>query len=92
MKCIDRMFLNAACSAVFPEGHADAATLYAAPGDEIPDEAAARFGIVDGRCPDDKKRGKAAAKEAKEAKAANKDAGDDANKGGLTVDKGGDKK
>lgn len=44
----ERLFLNAARSALLSEGHPEAATLYAAPGDEIPDSIAEAFGLVDG--------------------------------------------
>jgi len=51
MKCKARLFLTAAKDALVPEGHADAAFLYASPGDEIPDSAVALFGLVDGDLP-----------------------------------------
>ncbi len=43
-----RLYLNAAKSALVAAGHPDAAQLYCTPGDQIPDSAAERFGIVDG--------------------------------------------
>lgn len=43
-----RLCLTADCAALVPEGHQDAAFLYASIGDEIPDEAAERFGLIDG--------------------------------------------
>ncbi|OLF81269.1 hypothetical protein AWH62_00925 [Maricaulis sp. W15] len=48
MKATARLFLNAAKDALVAEGHKDAAFLYAAPGDDIPDSAAERFGLVEG--------------------------------------------
>ena len=52
MKCRKRLYLTAASAALVGEGHEDAAILYATPGDEIPDSAADRFGLVDGALPD----------------------------------------
>lgn len=43
-----RLYLNAAKSALVAAGHPDAAQLYCTPGDQIPDSAAERFGLVDG--------------------------------------------
>ncbi|SCW61726.1 hypothetical protein SAMN02927924_01690 [Sphingobium faniae] len=43
-----RLYLTADRSALVAEGNAAAAFLYAAPGDEIPESAARRFGLVDG--------------------------------------------
>ena len=57
MEAKSRLFLNAARDKLVAEGHADAAFLYAAPGDEIPTEAAELFGLVDGDLP--KKKAKA---------------------------------
>ncbi|RKR03583.1 hypothetical protein [Maricaulis maris] len=48
MKATARLYLTAAKNALVAEGHKDAAFLYAAPDDEIPDSAAERFGLVDG--------------------------------------------
>lgn len=47
-----RLCLTAERDALVPDGHQDAAFLYAAIGDEIPDDAAERFGLVDGLLPD----------------------------------------
>lgn len=47
-----RLYLTADRQALVMEGDADAAYLYVAPGDEIPDSAAARFGLIDGDLPD----------------------------------------
>lgn len=44
-----RLYLTADKSKLVPAGHKSAAFLYAAEGDQIPDSAAARFGLVDGR-------------------------------------------
>lgn len=46
-----RLYLTADKSAVVREGDEAAATLYATPGDEIPDSAAEKFGLVDGGLP-----------------------------------------
>jgi sRNA-binding protein len=46
-----RLCLTADRAALVPHGHQDAALLYAAIGDEIPDDAAERFGLVDGLIP-----------------------------------------
>lgn len=46
-----RLLLTADESKLVPEGHPDGATLYCSPGDEIPDSAAERFGLVDGELP-----------------------------------------
>ena len=46
-----RLCLTAARDALVPDGHQNAAFLYAAIGDEIPDDAAERFGLVDGLLP-----------------------------------------
>lgn len=46
-----RLWLTAARDALVPDGHQDAAFLYAAIGDEILDDAAERFGLVDGLLP-----------------------------------------
>jgi hypothetical protein len=45
----ERLYLNAAKTAVVANGDPEAAFLYASIGDEIPDSAADRFGLVDGR-------------------------------------------
>lgn len=50
-----RLFLNADKSKLVHEGSEEAAFLYAAPGDEIPDSAAEMFGLVDGDLPKAKK-------------------------------------
>lgn len=48
MKCTQRLYLTADRKKVVEAGHKKAATLYAVPGDEIPQEAHDRFGLVDG--------------------------------------------
>lgn len=45
----ERLYLTAGRDRLVREGHKEAAFLYAAKGDEIPDSAAARFGLKDGR-------------------------------------------
>ncbi|AEQ50758.1 helix-hairpin-helix domain-containing protein [Pelagibacterium halotolerans] len=49
MKAAERIYLNADKSRAVPEGHKDAAFLYAAIGDEIPDSAAEKYRLTDGR-------------------------------------------
>jgi len=48
MKCTQRLYLSKDRKKVVPEGSKEAATLYAVPGDEIPQSAAELFGLVDG--------------------------------------------
>lgn len=48
-----RLYLTVCSTALVAEGDPRGASLYAAPGDEIPDAAAARFGLIDGALPDD---------------------------------------
>lgn len=48
MKCTQRLYLTADRKRVVPAGDKKAASLYAVPGDEIPQSAADRFGLVDG--------------------------------------------
>jgi outer membrane biosynthesis protein TonB len=45
----ERLYFTADKGRLVTEGNAEAAFLYAAQGDEIPDSAAERFGIVDGK-------------------------------------------
>jgi enoyl-CoA hydratase/carnithine racemase len=47
----EKLFLTADKSALVREGDLSAAFLYATAGDEIPAEAAERFGLVDGKLP-----------------------------------------
>lgn len=87
-----RMFLSASAAFLVPEGHPDGATLYAAPGDEIPADAVDRFNLVDGYIEGsdehiaaieaaegagDAEAGSAAAKEAAEKAAADAKAAED---------------
>lgn len=56
MKCRQRLYLNGGTLAagdlkLVSEGDPAAVTLYASPGDEIPEEDAARFGLEDGALP-----------------------------------------
>jgi len=44
-----RLYLTADRKRLVPEGDRKAATLYAAVGDQIPDNAAEKFGLADGR-------------------------------------------
>ncbi len=48
-----RLYLSACATALVLEGDPRGATLYAAPGDEIPDSAVEKFGLVDGTVSDD---------------------------------------
>lgn len=48
MTARERLWLTRDPKRLVPEGHKDAATLYAAPGDEIPTDAAKQFGLEDG--------------------------------------------
>ncbi|MFZ5749095.1 MAG: hypothetical protein ACOY45_15730 [Pseudomonadota bacterium] len=48
MKAMERLYLTADRRALVRQGDPAAATLYAVPGDTIPDSAAERFGLVDG--------------------------------------------
>lgn len=45
----ERIFLTADRKRAVAEGHKDAAFLFAAPGDEVPDSAVEAFGLVDGK-------------------------------------------
>lgn len=49
MQARERLYLTAEKDRLVRHGDRDAAFLYAAVGDEIPESAVARFGIVDGR-------------------------------------------
>jgi predicted flap endonuclease-1-like 5' DNA nuclease len=48
MKCTQRLYRTKDRKALVPAGHKNAATLYAVPGDEIPQSAADRFKLIDG--------------------------------------------
>ncbi len=48
MKCTQRLYLTKDRKAVVADGDKRAATLYAVPGDEIPESAVKLFGLVDG--------------------------------------------
>lgn len=72
MHARERLYLTADKQSLVGEGSTKAAFLYAALGDEIPDSAAALFGLVDGRLkakstepakPSPKKQSPAATKE-----------------------------
>jgi len=102
MKATERIYLNSEKTKAVPEGDPDGAWLWAAPGDDIPDEAAEKFGLVDGGF---KKRRAAKGKNVHDPRAGNgekgggsqgnksKKADDDkekksnGNKGGLTVNR-----
>lgn len=49
MQAKERLFLNADKTRLVKDGDKHAAYLYAVPGDEIPESAAKKFGLVDGR-------------------------------------------
>ncbi|WP_339745589.1 hypothetical protein [uncultured Maricaulis sp.] len=87
MKATQRLFLTATKLALVAEGDPLAAFLYAAPGDDIPDSAVDRFGLVDGGLP--KKGGKSAPPSPNKEKRPDEDksAGSDGDKsGGTTTD------
>lgn len=48
MKATERLYLTGDAKALVREGDPRGASLYAAPGDEIPESAVAMFGLVDG--------------------------------------------
>jgi predicted flap endonuclease-1-like 5' DNA nuclease len=48
----ERLYFTSSREALVREGNPKAAFLYAAPGDEIPESAAERFGLVNGALPD----------------------------------------
>ncbi|MFZ5747895.1 MAG: hypothetical protein ACOY45_09605 [Pseudomonadota bacterium] len=52
MKAMERLYLTADRRALVRQGDPAAATLYAIPGDTIPESTAERFGLVAGRLPD----------------------------------------
>lgn len=76
-----RLFLTENKKKVVQEGHKDAAFLYAAPGDEIPDEAAERFGLTGS------KSGAGKAEKAGDDKSEKKGEDKSATGSGLTVNK-----
>ena len=88
MKCTQRLYLTKDRKKAVPAGHKDAAALYAVPGDEIPQSAADRFGLVDGHLkgfdPD------AAEKEDRGGKDKEKKGGHDKGGGGDTTPQQGD--
>ncbi|WPZ06583.1 hypothetical protein [Pelagerythrobacter marinus] len=89
MKCTQRLYLTADRKRVVPQGHKDAATLYASPGDEIPQSAAAMFGLVDGALPEKKGSKSTAAPANKEKQAGSdkqKDAGSAKDDAGAETD------
>ncbi len=49
MQAKERLFLNADKTRLVKDGDKHAAFLYAVPGDEIPESAAKKFGLVDGQ-------------------------------------------
>jgi predicted flap endonuclease-1-like 5' DNA nuclease len=55
MKAHQRLFITACATALVAEGDPLGASLYAAPGDDIPDSAAEKFGLVDGKLPAERK-------------------------------------
>lgn len=57
MRAEERLWLTEKKDRLVPEGHSAAATLYAAIGDEVPDETAERFGLKDGLIKGGKKQG-----------------------------------
>ncbi len=64
MIAAERLYLTADRQRVVREGDTEAAFLYAAPGDEIPDSAVEMFGLVDGTIAGGKEAAASADKEA----------------------------
>lgn len=60
MKAMMRLFLTTCLTRLVAEDDPDAATLYAGIGDEIPESAAEKFGLVDGLFPEVVEAGRAA--------------------------------
>lgn len=103
MQAKERLFFTADRKRVVAEGDQKAAFLYAAPGDEIPESAAEKFGLVDGRlkgrkpaadkskAPDNDKSGKPDGDKSKKpgADKSGKPDDDKASKGGLTIKRAG---
>lgn len=86
MQATERLYLTADKSRVVAEGDPAGASLWAAPGDEIPDDDAARFGVVDGAAPKTRRGGANKERKGGEDKAA--EGGDDGKPAaGLTVEK-----
>jgi len=91
MQAKERLYLTGDRKALVGEGDKRAASLYAVPGDEIPQSAAERFGLVDGRLKSSaaRIRTEEAEKEAREKADKEAKGGDDKGGGnkGLTVEK-----
>lgn len=86
MEAKARLFLNQDKTKLVAEGHEEAAFLYAAPGDEIPEDAAKQFCLVDGDLP----KRKAATDTTSKTPPARKPKAAPANKGGAApANKGG---
>ncbi len=83
MKATTRLYLTASKAALVLEGDPRAATLYAAPGDDIPDSAVERFGLADGTIGDGaKERRGDDDKERRSGEDKEKRGGEDKGKGG----------
>ena len=54
MQAQERLYLTEKKDKLVGEGDKRAATLYAVPGDEIPDAAAEKFGLKEGKLPSTK--------------------------------------
>ena len=78
MQAKQRLYLTADRKTVVPEGDRLAAMLYCVVGDEIPESAVARFGLVDGGLPEPASK---PAKTKEAPKPANKEAGAGEDKG-----------
>ncbi|WP_457812947.1 hypothetical protein U8C33_32450 [Sinorhizobium meliloti] len=65
MQAQERLYLTEKKDKLVGEGDKRASFLYAIPGDEIPEEAAAKFGLKEGKLPSNKE---AKASENKDAK------------------------
>jgi hypothetical protein len=74
MQAKQRLYLTKDRKALVGEGDKRAASLYAVPGDEIPESAVKAFGLVDGQLKSAAKKDSSETKEQK-APSANKEAG-----------------
>ncbi len=54
MQAQERLYLTEKKDKLVGEGDKRASTLYAVPGDEIPDSAAEKFGLKEGKLPSNK--------------------------------------
>lgn len=66
MEAKERLYLTEDREKLVKEGDSKGAFLYAAPGDEIPDDVAGRFGLVDGVLPEKGKKAASAKEKAQQ--------------------------